>query len=162
MIERSYSAGDAFVRAKLNLVKSILRRQGYLDGEDQKTLLSFVLFGDPLYYSDAQTEDHLIQEDEKIMESYQAVRDQDLDAVAVPKVSSEILMNIKEVVKEYLPGIESADLDIREKQMKVINMVRDSKGTISTQNQTAGRVFLTYKKKLIMANIKNLLIFLLM
>ncbi len=146
MIERSYSAGDAFVRAKLNLVKSILRRQGYLDGEDQKTLLSFVLFGDPLYYSDTQAEDHLIQEDEKIMESYQVVRDQDLDAVAVPKVSSEILMNIKEVVKEYLPGIESADLDIREKQMKVINMVRDSKGTVSAQNQTAGRVFLTYKK----------------
>lgn len=146
LIERSYSAGDAFVRGKLNLVKSILRRQGYLDGEDQKTLLSFVLFGDPLYYSDTQAEVHLIQEDEKIMESYQVVRDQDLDAVAVPKVSSEILMNIKEVVKEYLPGIESADLDIREKQMKVVNLVRDAKGAVSTQSQTAGRVFLTYKK----------------
>ncbi len=146
MIERSYSAGDAFVRGKLNLVKSILRRQGYLDGEDQKTLLSFVLYGDPLYYSDTQAEDHLIQESEKIMESYQVVRDQDLDAVAVPKVSTEVLMNIKEVVKEYLPGIESADLDIREKQMKVMNKVHDAKGAITMQSQTAGRVFLTYKK----------------
>jgi len=146
LIERSYSAGDAFIRGKLNLVKSILRRQGYLDGEDQKTLLSFVLYGDPLYYSDTQAEDHLIQESEKIMESYQVVRDQDLDAVAVPKVSTEVLMNIKEVVKEYLPGIESADLDIREKQMKVMNKVQDAKGAVTMQSQTAGRVFLTYKK----------------
>jgi len=146
MIEKSYSVGDAFIRSKLNLVKSILRRQGYLDGEDQKTLLSFVCYGDPLYYSDTQAEDHLIQEEEKVLDPYQVVRDQDLDAVAVPKISSEILMNIKEVVKEYLPGIESADLSIREKQMKVINMVRDAKGTITAQNQTAGRVFLTYSK----------------
>ena len=146
LIERSYSVGDAFVRGKLNLVKSILRRQGYLDGEDQKTLLSFMLYGDPLYYSDTQAEEHLIREDEKIIESYQIVRDQDLDAVAVPKVSSEVLMNIKEVVKEYLPGIENADLDIREKQMKVINKVRDAKGAVSMQSQNVGRVFLTYKK----------------
>ena len=146
LIERSYSVGDAFIRAKLNLVKSILRRQGYLDGEDQKTLLSFVLYGDPLYYSESQAEDHLIQDDEKVLDPYQVIRDQDLDAVAVPKISSEILMNIKEVVKEYLPGIESADLSIREKQMKVINMVRDAKGAVTMQNQTAGRVFLTYKR----------------
>jgi hypothetical protein len=146
LIERNYSVGDAFIRAKLNLVKSILRRQGYLDGEDQKTLLSFVLYGDPLYYSETQAEDHLIQDDEKVMDPYQIIKDQDLDAVAVPKISSEILMNIKEVVKEYLPGIESADLSIREKQMKVINMVRDAKGAVTVQNQMAGRVFLTYKK----------------
>jgi hypothetical protein len=152
LIERSYSVGDAFIRAKLNLVKSILRRQGYLDGEDQKTLLSFVLYGDPLYYSESQAEDHLIQDDEKVLDPYQVIRDQDLDAVAVPKISSEILMNIKEVVKEYLPGIESADLSIREKQMKVINMVRDAKGAVTMQNQTAGRVFLTYKKSFLIHN----------
>ncbi len=146
LIEKNYSVGDAFVRAKLNLVKSILRKQGYLDGEDQKTLLSFVLYGDPLYYSDSQAEDHLIQDQEKIVDSYQVIRDQDLDTVAVPKVSSDILMNIKEVVKEYLPGIESAELSIREKQMKVINMVRDAKGAVTMERQTAGRVFLTYKK----------------
>jgi hypothetical protein len=41
--------GEALRRAKLELAAEMHQRQGYLDGEDQKTLISFVLFGDPLY-----------------------------------------------------------------------------------------------------------------
>jgi hypothetical protein len=41
--------GEALRRAKLNLAAEMHRRQGFLDGEDQKTLISFVLYGDPLY-----------------------------------------------------------------------------------------------------------------
>lgn len=42
-------AGEALRRAKLTLAAEMHRRQGFLDGEDQKTLISFVLFGDPLF-----------------------------------------------------------------------------------------------------------------
>jgi tetratricopeptide (TPR) repeat protein len=42
-------AGEALRRAKLDLAAEMAKRQGYLDGEDQKTLISFVLYGDPLY-----------------------------------------------------------------------------------------------------------------
>ncbi|MCX6071751.1 MAG: C25 family cysteine peptidase, partial [Chloroflexi bacterium] len=42
-------AGEALRRAKLDLAAEMVKRQGYLDGEDQKTLISFVLYGDPLY-----------------------------------------------------------------------------------------------------------------
>jgi hypothetical protein len=41
-------SGEALRRAKINLAKEMHRRQGFLDGEDQKTLISFVLYGDPL------------------------------------------------------------------------------------------------------------------
>ena len=146
LIGKGYNVGDAYIRAKLNLVKSILRRQGYLDGEDQKTLLSFVLYGDPLYYSEASSEEHMIQEDEKIMESYQVVNDQELENVALPKISADILSNVKEVVKEYLPGIEGADLSIREKQMKILHAVKNAKGAVTIQDQLSNRVFLTYTK----------------
>jgi len=146
LIGKGYNVGDAYIRAKLNLVKSILRRQGYLDGEDQKTLLSFVLYGDPLYYSEASSEEHMIQEDEKIMESYQVVNDQELENVALPKISADILSNVKEVVKEYLPGIEGADLSIREKQMKILHAVKNAKGAVTMQDQLSNRVFLTYTK----------------
>ena len=41
-------AGEALRRAKISLAREMHQRQGYLDGEDQKTLISFVLYGDPL------------------------------------------------------------------------------------------------------------------
>ncbi len=41
------SVGEALKYARVNLVKEMQDRQGYLDGEDQKTLISFVLYGDP-------------------------------------------------------------------------------------------------------------------
>ena len=43
--------GDALRRAKIHLAREMHKRQGYLDGEDQKTLISFVLYGDPLAHS---------------------------------------------------------------------------------------------------------------
>ncbi|HEM62024.1 MAG TPA: tetratricopeptide repeat protein, partial [Chloroflexi bacterium] len=39
--------GDALRRARASFVQSAAAQQGYLDGEDQKALLSFVLYGDP-------------------------------------------------------------------------------------------------------------------
>ncbi len=42
------SIGSALLKAKVEFVREMNRRQGYLDGEDQKTLISFVLYGDPL------------------------------------------------------------------------------------------------------------------
>lgn len=42
------SLGLALQRAKSTYVQTALERQGYLDGDDQKTLLAFGLFGDPL------------------------------------------------------------------------------------------------------------------
>ncbi len=146
LIEKRYTVGDAYIRAKMNLMKSILRRQGYLDGEDQKTLLSFVMYGDPLYFSDSTNEEHLLQEEEKYYNPYQVVADRDLENIAVPAISAEILSNVKEVVKEYLPGIESANLNIREKQMKIRKLGTQSKGTQNEQEQSTNRVFLTYKK----------------
>ncbi len=44
-----FPVGEALRRAKLQLATEMHRRQGFLDGEDQKTLISFVLYGDPLW-----------------------------------------------------------------------------------------------------------------
>ncbi len=41
------TAGDALRYAKASLAREMQQRQGYLDGEDQKALISFVLYGDP-------------------------------------------------------------------------------------------------------------------
>jgi hypothetical protein len=47
-LQARMTAGDALRYAKANLAKEMQERQGYLDGEDQKALISFVLYGDPL------------------------------------------------------------------------------------------------------------------
>jgi hypothetical protein len=39
--------GDAFREAKTDFAAEMLRRQGYLDGDDKKTLVEFDLYGDP-------------------------------------------------------------------------------------------------------------------
>jgi len=39
--------GEAFVESKTDFAAEMLRRQGYLDGDDKKTLIEFNLFGDP-------------------------------------------------------------------------------------------------------------------
>ncbi len=48
-LKQALPVGEALRQAKLKLATEMHRRQGYLDGEDQKTLISFVLYGDPLY-----------------------------------------------------------------------------------------------------------------
>ena len=47
-VKEGLPCGEALRRAKIYLAKEMHRRQGFLDGEDQKTLISFVYFGDPL------------------------------------------------------------------------------------------------------------------
>lgn len=46
-VQAGLTVGEALKVAKINLAKELQNRQGYLDGEDQKTLISFVLYGDP-------------------------------------------------------------------------------------------------------------------
>jgi hypothetical protein len=46
-LQAGLTLGEALKYAKVNLAREMQERQGYLDGEDQKTLISFVLYGDP-------------------------------------------------------------------------------------------------------------------
>ena len=46
-LQTGLTVGEALKAAKVNLAQDMQERQGYLDGEDQKTLVSFVLYGDP-------------------------------------------------------------------------------------------------------------------
>jgi hypothetical protein len=46
-LQSCLTVGESLKVAKMHLVQEMRDRQGYLDGEDQKTLISFVLYGDP-------------------------------------------------------------------------------------------------------------------
>jgi hypothetical protein len=47
--KQGLSLGESFKNAKIDFARKALRRQGFLDDDDQKTLLQFVLYGDPTF-----------------------------------------------------------------------------------------------------------------
>lgn len=107
-------AGYALMQAKLSLAEEMIKTQGFLDGEDQKTLLSFVLYGDPLAVHDG------IQTMPKPLfrfKSYpvlKTISDFDMQSTingdTMPK---QVNKQIKKVVEKYLPGLENAQMHFK-------------------------------------------------
>lgn len=103
------TAGEALMQAKIDLVREMNRRQGYLDGEDQKTLISFVLYGDPLAVYDGfrvQGKAHRM----KTHPYVKTISDQTDENITSSQVSGEVLTQVKGLVAEYLPGADLAGM----------------------------------------------------
>jgi hypothetical protein len=104
-------AGEALRRAKIALAKEMHQSQGYLDGEDQKTLISFVLYGDPLAQplgpgNGAKSILRPIKPPSGIKTVCDRTRGEEVDESLPP----EVLAYVKHVVEQYLPGMEGAQL----------------------------------------------------
>jgi hypothetical protein len=128
-IKDGFSFGESLLQAKLGLIKVMTQRQGYLDGEDQKTLQSFVLYGDPLGYLEPNVymdkNLHVRGEDQWQINAFS-----DSDGVLAknPRVSSTKASEINEMVQSYIPRIDNADVKIREHQIKIMKYLDRSKG----------------------------------
>jgi hypothetical protein len=113
-------AGEALRRGKIHLAKEMHRRQGYLDGEDQKTLISFILYGDPLaYLSTSQSHAKGVLRPVRSTTPVKTVCDRGgncedgdqnwADSVQeIPAIPAETVAEVKRVVAEYLPGMQDA------------------------------------------------------
>lgn len=108
--------GEALRRAKLSLASEMHRRQGFLDGEDQKTLISFVLYGDPLFlpgfHSDKASMKRVRQPGE------QSPQMKTVCALSGPPLNEEtidpaMIGKVKLIVSQYLPGMADAVCQIR-------------------------------------------------
>lgn len=113
-IQDGFPVGEALRRAKINLAREMNARQGYLDGEDQKTLVSFVLYGDPLATSSSL--EQLSNSKNFLQPSFNPAQIKTvcdkvnpLEAVDVP---DEVIESIRGVVKHYLPGMEGAQMAV--------------------------------------------------
>lgn len=109
-LQDGYPAGESLRRAKIHLAKEMNKRQGYLDGEDQKTLISFVLYGDPLSQSmvpqySALEKGNLrpVYNPEKIKTVCDKVNQLQND-----QIPPEVMKQVKGIVQNYLPGMEDA------------------------------------------------------
>ena len=113
-INEGFPAGEALRRAKVSLAREMHNRQGYLDGEDQKTLISFVLFGDPL----AQPTGNSQRDAKTLLRSFatpvqpRTVCDRGDSSSTTMPIPPETLAQVKSIVSQYLPGMSDAQLSL--------------------------------------------------
>ena len=99
----------------MGLAQTMDSRQGFLDGEDQKALVSFVLYGDPLLRGPK-----LLPAAAKKTTKTTPVAVAELKATCSKgeKVCAQALghpdalAQVKALVSQYLPGMENADVSV--------------------------------------------------
>ncbi len=136
------AVGPAFSKAKVEFVREMNRRQGYLDGEDQKTLISFVLFGDPLVAYDHQEAISKTYNRETLRPVVKTICDRievsSESFAAAPKMVSQA----KQMVSEYLPGIEYAEVRINQQK------IRQDKSVHTPTANLPERVVVSFNKQI--------------
>jgi hypothetical protein len=113
-------AGEALRRAKIHLAGEMHERQGYLDGEDQKTLISFVLYGDPLAtiadsgigsITGYKREKTFVRNPETIPDIKTVCDRSEVPGTSEP-IPEELMTHVKRVVTQYLPGMQGAQVSM--------------------------------------------------
>ncbi len=111
--------GDALMRAKISLVQEMTNRQGYLDGEDQKTLIQFIYYGDPFF---AYEPNNLANKRAPIVSRPAKVKticDLEADTGSKINIDDDVIAQVKLKLKPYLPGIEQATVKLNKMQIGV-------------------------------------------
>jgi hypothetical protein len=141
--------GTALMKAKVDFVREMNLRQGYLDGEDQKTLISFILYGDPLIaYDPYQVSSKMIPR-EKDHPVVKTVVDQDMDSAKSSPISAKAIANAKEVASQYLPGIEYAEVHIHSQHVRThASPVVGAGKSTSNQMRPSSRVVVSFSKQI--------------
>jgi hypothetical protein len=93
-----------------------MNRQGYLDGEDQKTLIQFVYYGDPFFVYEGKEIQvkrvNLIDRPDKI----RTISDHK-NGGSLMDIPEETMQQVKSTLKSYLPGIDNADVKMSRLQI---------------------------------------------
>jgi tetratricopeptide (TPR) repeat protein len=111
------TAGECLLMAKKQLAAEMQSRQNYLDGEDQKTLLTFVLFGDPLARYDGSLGADSKPFLGRSKETFDTMVLTEVEGNSVgyeSKIDEKSLQDIRDALAAYLPGLKEASCSIRE------------------------------------------------
>jgi len=101
--------GEAVRNAKVIMAQEMTKRQGFLDGEDQKTLISFVLYGDPLVAILHNKKSSKVVRRERIKEPVLTVCESEEESLDPSEINSDMMSHVKLIVEQYLPGLKDAN-----------------------------------------------------
>jgi tetratricopeptide (TPR) repeat protein len=99
------SIGDALRRAKSLFLRDIAEQQGYLDGEDQKALISFVLYGDPSLSIQGTLKSSGLESETEVVCPPLACCSRTMDAEGLP-----LPQEVREKVQKTLPFLREDGL----------------------------------------------------
>jgi hypothetical protein len=152
------TVGESLMLAKVELSREMNRRQGYLDGEDQKTLLSFVLYGDPLMRIEnfglvaknmSRMRNHL-----KFRTSME-MQPEDSQKTSVV-ITKEIIRGVKEALEPYLPGLDTARVSVSQQILSSNGDNKTGTGANGTNvEKREGNVVVTVEKEIKVANLTH-------
>ncbi len=111
-VTRGIPTGEALRLAKLSFAQEMHDRQGYLDGEDQKTLISFIHLGDPMYgpaLADGGTQAKTPMRRKSHPQLPAVLLTSKLNDEAT-SATPEVEMGLKRALSQYLPGMGQAPL----------------------------------------------------
>jgi hypothetical protein len=103
-------AGEALMAAKIDMAREMIRRQGFLDGEDQKTLISFVLYGDPFARITTINPKSKTVIRMNPHPNVKTICDRQDGIELDQALSPEAMAEVKKVVEVYLPGLDTANI----------------------------------------------------
>ena len=109
-MKEGLTVGESLMQAKIELVKEMTQRQGFLDGEDQKTLISFVLYGDPLAGYDTNAAHSKGVTRARNRAEVKTICDRQVSEQGMQPVSAKVLNQVKAAVAGYLPGVEEPEV----------------------------------------------------
>jgi hypothetical protein len=122
-LQEGFTAGESLRRAKIQLTREMNNRQGFLDAEDQKTLISFVLFGDPLAQPfKTSVAPKLTPHLSDAAVPVQTVCERSCEGEAGSTVSIETISHLKSVVAQYLPGMDDARVNLYHEHQTCANL----------------------------------------
>ena len=142
--------GEALKKAKAHLAREMNQRQGYLDGEDQKTLLSFILLGDPLVKPFNSLIESKSVSRRLVTRGINTICDRYNNGSEPEPLPDDLLESVKQVVAQYLPGMKDAQIRLSHERVNC-----DGKGHCcptsqlnmkSIPNQNAQRQLVTLSK----------------
>jgi tetratricopeptide (TPR) repeat protein len=155
-LKEGYSVGEALAQAKVGLVREMTKRQGFLDGEDQKTLISFVLYGDPLVYHDGiQVNPKRLVRNQQRM-AVKTVSDERSEPNSAGGVSDRIILQAKQAVEHYLPGLDRLEVQMKSQRLEMgeknHRAARAHLGKQTAQKQYEDRTVVIFTRKVQIAD----------
>ncbi len=115
-LRQGLQIGEALRRSRMGLAQTMHSRQGFLDGEDQKALLSFVLYGDPLLRGPGMLPSPTVATPKSMplqVSNLQAACAKSHNACAKALGNPEALAQVRAMVSHYLPGMETGEFSVR-------------------------------------------------
>lgn len=137
LMKDGVTAGEALRTAKINLAQDMSKRQGFLDGEDQKTLISFVLYGDPLYKMPATPKLSKAAFRIRAMLPDLSFSHKEAESKVADEVSAEVIIQVKQIVEQYLPGLRDAEYHVSHQHAEYKNPSPKKQGFLNRKKSPA-------------------------